>query len=131
MLWNLEIFSSVSCKAFMIIRSQVIMVSTKLSLSSDKSILGPMFRILWQIMFNHALLVLDLKPNIINHMVYPDNFMFCSSPRNLSPWTSLNNYLTLKAIPLSWTASPSLVRSNTQYNYIHSISQTIHHPCLL
>ena len=102
MFQNPEIFGSASFKAFIIIQSQVIMVSIKLSLSYDNSILGPIFKILWQIMFNHALLALGLKPNITNHMVYSDNFLFHSNPGNPSPWTSLNNYLTPKALLLSW-----------------------------
>ena len=86
----LEIFSSMSCKAFMIIQSLVIMVSIKLSLSSNESILGPIFGILLQTMFNHVLLVLGLKLNIINHMVYSSNFLIHSDPGIPSPWTSLN-----------------------------------------
>src|ERR1700679_1964497 len=89
-----------SFKVFMIIQSQVTLVSIRLLLLFVESTLGPIFETLLQNMFNHALPVLGLKQNNINLMAYFDNFQYHSVPGNLSLWISLNNYPIPKAIPV-------------------------------
>src|ERR1700678_585107 len=90
---SLEIFGSGFSKVFIIIQSRVTMVLTKLSLSSDGSILGPIFETLLRIMFYHAPPVLGQNLHDINLMAYSDNFRFRSALGSLFLWTSLNNYL--------------------------------------
>src|SRR6202522_4857960 len=74
-----DIFGSEFFKVFMIIQSRVIMVLTKLSLSSDGSILGPIFETLLRIMFYHALPVLGQTFDNINIKAYSDNSQFLSA----------------------------------------------------